>query len=51
MPDTMTVRHIGFDTPILINAADFDPAVHSEWADEPKAKAPAKKAAKGEKGE
>lgn len=47
MADTRTVRHVGFDHPILINAADFDPEIHSDWADEVKAKAP-KKGAKAE---
>jgi hypothetical protein len=30
MAATRQVIHVGFDAPVLINAADFDPAVHQE---------------------
>lgn len=43
MADSRYVKHVGFDDPILINAEDFDPEVHSEV----EADAPTKKRGKG----
>ena len=43
MRPTKYVKHIGFDSPILINSEDFDPAVHSELdAEQPKSAKKAK---------
>jgi hypothetical protein len=50
---TTKIRAEGFETPVIINAEDFDASIHTVWEDDgqEKPKAPAKPKASKPKGE